>query len=355
MDANISQRKGKFLFKSRSLNVSLQMDMNLLAARWASTMLRSLLLKKAVLCGCIAVLASLNLYAQPPDQGKPQVRTVTIPISIFTKQELKDKKAEELIDAAELTVNEDKDPQQILSLRSTSDVPITLAILIQDELVSSFNLQLKPIAEFIKKLPEGSRVMVGYIRGGSVGTRQRFTVDLVKAADSLRIVSGSVASAGNGPYGGVASTIKRFEAMPAGRRAILLVSDGFDIADGESPSSVINAPDLERAISRAQRSGVAIYSFYFPTGLTENSPIRAIAGQAGLDRLADETGGRSYFQGSGVPVTLTPFFNEINMALRRQFSLTYLSTHMKKGYHQLEVKSSNPEVTIEHPKGYYYR
>ncbi|MEZ5423701.1 MAG: VWA domain-containing protein [Pyrinomonadaceae bacterium] len=317
-------------------------------------MLRPFVLKAAALC-FIFLIAALHAIAQPPDESKPQVRTVTIPISIFTKQELKEKKADEIIDVADLSVIEDKEPQQILSLRSTSDVPITLAILIQDELTSSFNLQLKPIAEFIKKLPEGSRVMVGYIRGGSVGTRQRFTTDLTKAADALRVVSGSVASAGNGPYGGVYSTVKRFESMPAGRRAILLVSDGFDVAEGESPSSVIHAPDLERAISRAQRAGVAVYSFYFPTGLTENSAIRAISGQAGLDRLADETGGRSYFQGSGVPVTLTPFFDEINMALRRQFSLTYLSTHMKKGYHQVEVKSSNPEVTIEHPKGYYYR
>ncbi len=317
-------------------------------------MLRPFVLKAAALCS-IFLLAALHAIAQPPDESKPQVRTVTIPISIFTKQELKEKKADEIIDVADLSVIEDKEPQQILSLRSTSDVPITLAILIQDELTSSFNLQLKPIAEFIKKLPEGSRVMVGYIRGGSVGTRQRFTTDLAKAADALRIVSGSVASAGNGPYGGVYSTVKRFESMPAGRRAILLVSDGFDVAEGDSPSNVIHAPDLERAISRAQRAGVAVYSFYFPTGLTENSAIRAISGQAGLDRLADETGGRSYFQGSGVPVTLTPFFDEINMALRRQFSLTYLSTHMKKGYHKVEVKSSNPEVTIEHPKGYYYR
>lgn len=317
-------------------------------------MLRPFLLNAAALCS-IVLLAALHAIAQPPDASKAQVRTVTIPISIFTRQELKDKKADEIIDAADLSVDEDRETQQILSLRSTSDVPITLAILIQDELASSFNLQLKPIAEFIKKLPEGSRVMVGYIRGGSVGTRQRFTTDLTKAADSLRVVSGSVASAGTGPYGGVVSTVKRFEAMPAGRRAILLLSDGFDISEGDSPSGVIHAPDLERAISRAQRAGVAVYSFYFPTGLTENSAIRAISGQAGLDRLADETGGRSYFQGSGIPVTLSPFFEEINMALRRQFSLTYLSTHMKKGYHQVEVKSSNPEVTIEHPKGYYYR
>lgn len=317
-------------------------------------MMRSYLSKAAFLC-CFLGVASILAAAQPPENGKPQVRTVTIPISIFTRQELKEKKAEEIIDAAELSVIEDKEPQQILSLRSTNDAPITLAILIQDEVTSSFNLQLKPIADFIKRLPEGSRVMVGYLRGGSLGIRQHFTKDLVKAADSLRVVSGSSAFAGTGPYAGVASAVKRFEAMPAGRRAILVVSDGFDATEGEAPGSVLHAPDLERAIARAQRTGIAVYSFYFPTGLTENSTIRSIAGQAGLDRLAHETGGNSYSQGSGVPVTLQPFFDDIETALRRQFSLTYLSTHMEKGYHRVEVKSSNPEVTIRHPQGYYYR
>lgn len=317
-------------------------------------MQRSFLPKAAVICS-IFLLAALHAIAQPPDETRQEVRTVTIPITIFTRQEVKEKKADEIIDVGDLTVNEDKEPQQILSLRSTTDVPITLAVLIQDELVSSFNLQLKPIADFIKNLPDGSRVMVAYIRGGSVGTRQRFTTDLSKAADSLRVVSGSVASAGVGPNGGVLSTVKRFESMPAGRRAILLVSDGFDATEGEAPGSVIHAPDLERAISRAQRSGVAVYSFFFPTGLTETSTFRSLSGQAGLDRLSVETGGQSYSQGFGAPVTLKPSFDDITRALRRQFSLTYLSTHMKKGYHRVEVKSTNPEITVQHPKGYYYR
>jgi hypothetical protein len=28
---------------------------------------------------------------------------------------------------------------------------------------------------------------------------------------------------------------------------------------------------------------------------------------------------------------------------------------MKRGYHRVEVLSTNPSVKIEHPRGYYYR
>ena len=43
------------------------------------------------------------------------------------------------------------------------------------------------------------------------------------------------------------------------------------------------------------------------------------------------------------------------MTLSRQFALIYISTHMKKGYHPINITSSNPDVKIEHPAGYYYR
>jgi hypothetical protein len=71
--------------------------------------------------------------------------------------------------------------------------------------------------------------------------------------------------------------------------------------------------------------------------------------------LSDETGGRAFFQGSTAPVSFLPFFRDLSILLNRQFLLSYLSTHMKRGYHKVEVLSTNPEVKIEHPKGYYYR
>src|SRR5690348_13446458 len=96
-----------------------------------------------------------------------RVRTVTIPISIFTKKELKQDQTEEFVQADRLMVKEDKEDQTILSIRSVANTPLTLAILIQDDLTSNFNLQLRELSRFIKGLPRSSRVMVAYVRGGS--------------------------------------------------------------------------------------------------------------------------------------------------------------------------------------------
>ncbi|MGB7208119.1 MAG: hypothetical protein WBD27_05610 [Pyrinomonadaceae bacterium] len=284
------------------------------------------------------------------------MRTVSIPISIFTKQELKEGQATEYVQAGRLIVKEDREEQTILSIRSIVDAPLALAILVQEDLASNFNLQIKDIAEFIRRLPKGSRVMVAYIRGGNLQIRQKFTDDLDLAAKGLRIVTSSSTSAPRNPFDGVIDSLDRFDALPAGRRAILLVSDGLDVSQGISSSSPGQSIDLDRAILRAQRRSVAVYSFYSPASLTENGNSQLILnGQSSLQRLSDETGGRAFFQGSIAPISFDPFFKDLRILLNRQFLLSYLSTHMKKGYHRIEVMSTNPEVKIEHPRGYYYR
>ncbi|MCY7376169.1 MAG: hypothetical protein LH472_09390 [Pyrinomonadaceae bacterium] len=291
---------------------------------------------------------------QPKNQDK-QVRTVTIPISFSLKKEDKEKLSEEFIQAGDLRVREDGDDQVILSIRSVSNTPLALAILIQDDLTSEANLKLGEIRKFIRSLPNGSRVMVAYLRSGTIQVRQKFTEDLEKAAKSLRIIVGSAAVAPNNPYVGVEEALKRFDALPTGRRAILLVSDGLDVSRGVESSTPGQSIDLDRAILRAQRKSVAVYSFYSPASLTDNNSRLSLNGQGSLEKLSDETGGRAFFQGSIAPISFEPFFRDLSKALNRQFALTYLSTHLKRGYHKIQVTSTNPEVEIEHPRGYYYR
>jgi len=310
--------------------------------------------------GFLIVAASLfavsSVNAQDPiSRDKQKVRTVTIPISIYTKKELRSDQTEEFVQADRLIVREDKEEQTILSIRSVTGAPLEIAVIIQEELTGNFNLQIKDLSDFIRRLPKGTRVMVGYLRGGNLQTAQKFTEDLEKAAKSLHIVSG-VSTGGGAPYGGVNDALKRFEALPAGRRAVLLVSDGVDTSQGTSPGDITQAIDLERSIAKAQKFGVAVYSFYSPTPLTENGNAQlTLGGQSALQRIADETGGRAFFQGNLAPISFIPFFKDLDILLGRQFALTYLSTHMKKGFHKVEVVSTNPEVKIDHPKGYVYR
>lgn len=306
----------------------------------------------------VAILICCNfIFPQPPEEKDKKkkdgkIRVMTIPISIFSKQELKERQNEEFLEAGNITVKENGEDQTILSIRSVSNTPLALAILIQDNLSPVFNLELTRLAQFIRRLPKGSRVMVGYLRAGSIQTRQKFTEDLEKAANSLRIVSSSGNFGPNSPYEGVRDALDKFDALPLGRRSILLISDGLD-TENSSPSQSL---ELERAILKAQRKSVAVYGFYTTTNFTEeNRSIISLDAQGSLNKIADETGGRAFFQGTLAPVTMEPFFRDLDIALNRQFALTYLSTNMKKGYYKVQVLSTNPEIKIDHPKGYVYK
>lgn len=316
---------------------------------------------KIVSASFLILFLFIFVSAQDNERGnaknsQPKVRTVTIPISIFTKKELRENQAEEFVQADRLIVEEDGEEQTILSIRSVTTASLALAVLIQDDLSSEANLQLQNIKEFIRQLPKGSRVMVAYLRGGSLDVRQKFTEDLGKAADSIRIIVGSSSVAPRNPFDSVTDALKRFDALPAGRRAILLISDGLDVSNGVSNATPAQSLDLEEAILKSQRRGVAVYSFFASGSLTSAGNSQLINyGQGSLLKLSEETGGRAFFQGSFTPVSFKPFFEDLGLLLNRQFALTYLSTHLKKGYHKVKVMSTNPEVKIEHPKGYYYR
>ncbi len=283
------------------------------------------------------------------NRARGDARPMTIPLSIRVKGVTKPETELQMID---LTVTEDGDPQTILSIRAIgSNSPLTLALLIQDDLVSSIGNEIKPLAEFIRRLPRGSRVLVGYLRTGSLQVRQKFTADLERAAKALRSPLGLASAAPYNPYVEVVEAIRRFESQPSGRRAILLVSDGVDISRGTDAVTMSQSVDLERAINDAQRRSIAVYTFYAPSVMTQ-SQILSAAGQSSLLRLSGETGGRAFFQGTGAPVSFDPFIRELSLALDKQIALTYLSTHTERGFHRIRVRSSSPGVEVDHPAGY---
>jgi VWFA-related protein len=310
----------------------------------------------------LAMVFSFGLLIQPQvvrgqgaaitsgEGSRDAAKPVTIPLSVRVKGE----RTEAEFQTIDLTVSEDGDPQTVLSIRAmVTNSPITLAVLVQDDLVSSIGAETKPMAAFVRNLPKGSRVMVGYIRTGSLQTRQKFTTDLERAAKSVRPPNGLASAAPYNPYVEVIEAVKKFEGQPAGRRAILLLSDGLDTSRGIESSSPIDSIDLQRAINEAQRHGIAVYAFYAPTVGSGSMSLLVGNAQSSLLRLATETGGKAYFQGTGAPVSLEPFIKDLGEALERQIAVTFLSTHPGKGFHKLAVRSSTPGVEITHPSGYY--
>ncbi len=199
--------------------------------------------------------------------------------------------------------------------------PLNIAILVQDDLVSHVGNELGVTRDFIRSLPAGSRVMVGYITVGTLQTRQPFTTDLDLAAKSLRLPISSTSASAYNPYVEVIEAMKKFDSGWKGPNAVLLISDGLDVSRGFDATTAGHTLDIDRAINEANKRDVAIYSFYAPSvGLTSYSRLAASYGQSSLNRVSHETGGRAFFQGTTGFVTFDSYFNRLRAELNRQYA-----------------------------------
>jgi VWFA-related protein len=295
------------------------------------------------------LIGSSGLGQSQPDRPNRggNAKPITVPVTVRVRES----KPEAEIRFVDYLLREDGEMQTLLSIRSRADSPMWLAILIQDDLVSSTANEIKGLSEFVRHLPEDSHVMIGYLRSGTLDVRRKFTADLDRAAKGLRTPLGLPSAGPYNPFVEVIEALRKFDSQPLGRRAIIVVSDGVDISRGVDSSTPGQSLDLQRAITEAQRRSVAIYSIYAPSAGNTTFSLSA-NGQSCLERLSNETGGRAFFQGTGAPVSFDPFLREIDESLRRQIALTYLSTHTAKGFHRLDIKPLERDVEIRHPAGY---
>jgi|SRR5215813_1288462 len=252
------------------------------------------------------------------------------------------------IRSEDFTVLENGRKQTVVSVRTPGQAPINLAVLIQDDVISRVGNEIKAIKQFILALPPDSRVMVGYITAGSLQVRQAFTNDLKRGADGLRLPYGSASGTPYNPYVEVLEALKKFDDQLSARNEILLVSDGLDTSRGFRSASPYMSIDLDRAIKEAQRRGVAVFTIYAPTvGLTSSSHLATNYGQGSLSRLADETGGEAFFQGTSF-VTFDPHLREYKELLTHQWLITYKSDNADSHSRKVEVKLDSPGVEVYH-------
>lgn len=297
---------------------------------------------------CMAALVGVftpALAAGSPDGTERTIVVTAHPHSDRMRQEALKLRADDF------SVRENKVLQKILSVKPAAEAPPIIAVLIQDDLVSRVNNELDGLKRFIRQLPEGSRVMTGYLTAGSLRVTQDFTTDRGRAADSLRILRSAVDAAPYNPYVELIEALRKFEAQPPGRRIVLMVSDGLDSSRGLESASTLHSIDLDRAIAESQRRGVTVFSFYAPSvGLTSFSRLEASYGQGSLLRLADETGAEAFFSGFDF-VSFDPYIKEFNDALGLQWLITYRSETPGTAYRHLDV-TVEADVHLHHPDGY---
>lgn len=123
-----------------------------------------------------------------------------------------------------------------------------------------------------------------------------------------------------------------------GRKALVLLSDGDDT------SSLVPYDD---ALEFARRSGAAVYTIGLKVGAAQ------LAIRSKLEKLASETGGRSFFVSKADE--LDEVYGEISRELRSQYLLAFAPDPPgKEGvFSTVEVKAQGGKLKTRAPRGYY--
>jgi hypothetical protein len=208
--------------------------------------------------------------------------------------------------------------------------PLFLAVLIDDSLDPQIASQWDDLRAFFMAQSEETFIAVAYARNGTAAVAQDFTKDHALAGKALRLPLG-FSGAFTSPYLTLQDWIKRWPDFSQ-RKSIMLFSSGIDYFRGSfDPID----PDLDSTISAAQRKNINVWTVYYPdAGHVGRRAFRVFNSQSNLSRLSEETGAESYYLGSGLPVDLKPYFDEIHMHLSNQYLLTFAGNGGKKGKFQ---------------------
>jgi hypothetical protein len=237
---------------------------------------------------------------------------------------------------------------------------LQLFILIDDTSDTSLGSQLGDLREFISAQPETTLIGVGYMRNTTVNIVQNFTADHAAAAKALRLPLGGL-GASDSPYLSLISLINGWPANKL-RREVLMVTDGIDRLRGREafggggggrgfssmPPMPYISPDVDTASAAAQRAGVIVHSIYTRgIGHAGRNFFSASNGQNGLAKLADETGGESFFLGVQNAISFKPYLDRLQMLLNNQYYLVFQANRGKKaGLQRVKLSTEVPKVEI---------
>ncbi len=266
----------------------------------------------------------------------------------------------------DIRVVEDNVAQELSVFDRETDLPLTLAILIDTSRSQEYTLPQEKTAAraFIDSFlrPDRDKAAVISFTGIAV-LQQGLTNDLKKLRDAVERVriefpngspeceeKGTTARelrCYTGIWDAVWMTVSEVLAQtPAqSRRAIILLTDGDDT------SSMTKRPE---AIDFAVRNNVTVYS----VGIGDDEKFE-IADDA-LTRVAEKTGGRVFFPTD--QASLYVAFEQIQQELRSQYLLAYRPSNMKRdgSFRQVRVEIVNPELRKQklqllYRQGYYAR
>lgn len=239
---------------------------------------------------------------------------------------------------------EDNAPQQVAQLIA-EEAPFAAAVLIDmsGSMQYKFGLVRGAAATFLEQIRENDQVAVyGF------NNKVRQFQDFSNARDLSDYIWDAEAKDNTRLYDCMDEAITALAGRPEKRRAILLITDGWDSLSKASMGSVMK---------RALAEGVTIHSI----DLTDDSPMIGTSnaamllrrGRGEMKEFASQTGGRYLHSPQGEKVEEA--FTNLVEELRNQYTLTYYSSNTKRDgrWRKIDVAALKDGLAVRARRGYY--
>ena len=291
------------------------------------------------------------------------VRVETNLTNVFFTAADKHKRFVNTLKREDVRVLEDGVPQEIFAFQPNSDLPLSLAILIdcsgsEERTLPEEKVAARAFLETVLRPEKDEAAVVTFtgevtLEQGLTGniSRLRRAIDDVRFVPPSGYIGGGVVVSGTPPISGtqqmLAGSTAIWDAIWATsnellsasaehtRRAIILLTDGMD---------TISQVRMQEAINRALKADALIYSI----GIGDRYQFGM--DEAALKKLADQTGGRAFFPNN--ERDLREAFAQIERDLRERYLIAYSSSNkMRDGtYRKVSIEIVNPAVRRENLK-----
>jgi len=217
-----------------------------------------------------------------------------------------------------------------------------VALLIDDGLRESVGRQIGDLQSFVRNLPPGMFIYIGYMRNGTVLTQQDFTLDHASAATKIRLPEGQPGISAS-PYFCLADFVQHWPSGPKAR-FVMMITNGVDPYNGSDSPLNQDSPNVKTAQDAAQRAGVAVYSIYYvDAGRGMRTEEASFSGQDYLVQVAQATGGVAYTEGNHSPMAMKPYLDRFLSAISETWVATFPAASSGNDSRLVPVKFSTSE------------
>lgn len=227
--------------------------------------------------------------------------------------------------------------------------PLELVLLIDSSARSSLGQEMAEMQDFVKEMPANAKITIGYMENGRAALAGPLSSNPAQVLQGLHLPGGSLGS-GSSPYFCLSDLAKHWPSQDrTARREVILITDGVDYYnlryDPENPY-------VQMAIQDSVRAGLVVYSIYWMNqGRLDRSNYESNAGQNLLLAVTQATGGNSYWEGMGNPVSFEPYFRDLRVRFENQYRLSFAAN--LKGKPEVEtmsLKVGGPAAKVVSPQ-----